>query len=1326
MKSSGIFKKGETTSMRSQGVLKVMIGICCAALLCAESAFASISIPRGRPHLNAERTTFVADNGELLRGPFTSSEWGNPAPYSELEKMKDLGFNAVHIYGECLNIDYPNSGDSPGYAASRIDSVVNATRDLGMYVVITIGNGANNGNHNREYALDFWRFYAPRYANETHVIYEIHNEPVAWGPPYSSESANPTGALEMNIDAYNIIRADAPDTPVLLFSYSVLGGTGGADSALTDIRLFNTQVFGSADATWTNVAVGFHGYAGASSNAEAVEKLINAGYPCFMTEFATSAWGTNHGGIDTEAVANLERLKVSWLAFHYVPPWGVADDVTRPEVFKDRIDNSGLSWTPDYGTWPVERSVFGNGGFPRSIPGFNNNFLSGSLRIQAEDFDNGGEGVAYHNENATNPGGVYRTDETVGIEATSDSGGGYHVGWNASGDWLEYTMKVSAAGNYNLRLRVASTNAARVQLSAFGEDITGTWTLPNTGGLQSWQTVSKEVFLTPGQQILRVNMLDGGANLNWIEFAPLTNGPLADGTYKFLNQASSLVIDVNDENDLVTSAYTGNDDEQWNLQHLGGGQYKVTSVADGWAWDVWARDPHVSQYWWGAAGERCFIFKPTGDGFYQVIVAGSGKVFEPAGGEMSQIDEAVYSGSAAQKWMITVPGAPPFPTGFVSAEDGTTGAVLTWNAVTDATAYQVKRSVVRGGPYSTIASGLTATTYHDSGLTAGAQYFYVVSAVVNGIEGMDSSEVTLRSSTLSGSVIGTSGSYNNRGDTIAKVFDNNLGTFFDGPSADDCWAGLDFGVSNVITQLRFCPRDGWASRMVGGRFQGANRADFSDAVTLYSVDSNPAQGAFTTVNVSEASGFRFIRYLAPDGGWGNVAEIQVVGYAYAEPLSVPEQLVAEAVTASQVNLSWSPAEGSLGYCVKRSTIRGGPYETLAANVAGTTYSDVTVESGASYYYSVSAISGIRESVDSEEAFVFPYPWRTTDVGTALSGAASISDGTYTIEGSGDDIWNTTDAFRYVYTGMSGDCSLVACVTGVANTDGWAKGGIMIRKSLDADSANAMICVTPGNGISFQWRATDGAQCGYSNAGGIGAPYWIKLVRSGNSFTAYRSANGTSWSQQGSPQTINMGSSVYMGLAVTAHNSSLVSTATFDQVSLSGTPPVAPGGLTAVSVSEDQIDLSWNASDHADSYVVERSEVRGGSYTVVASNLVTTSYADADGLRAGTRYYYVVSAVNAGGDSERSGETSAVPSAEILFSEYHMAVRAVEGGTNMNVVVSDSVSGHRYQLYATDSLTIPDWHPVGDEQVGNGLVLEFGVPVDGESINRFFKLDVKRQ
>src|ERR1035437_8372177 len=293
----------------------------------------------------------------------------------------------------------------------------------------------------------------------------------------------------MEVAAYRAIRANAPNTPVLLFSYAVLGGTDGATAALTDIHAFNQTVFGNQNAVWTNVAVGFHGYAGASGTAIAVSNLISAGYPCLMTEFGSGTWGGGYGGLDVEGVSNWERLGVSWLAFAYIPPSGVSDDVTRPDAYVNRVVNAGLSWTPDYGSFPVSgRSTYGNGGYRWTTPGFNNNTLSGTLRIEAEKFDNGGKYVAYYNANSTNPGGQYRTGETVGIEATSDTGGGYDVGWNAAGDWLEYTLKITVAGTYNLRLRVAGTSAGSVRALAYGNnrnqttngvDLTGQWTLPN-------------------------------------------------------------------------------------------------------------------------------------------------------------------------------------------------------------------------------------------------------------------------------------------------------------------------------------------------------------------------------------------------------------------------------------------------------------------------------------------------------------------------------------------------------------------------------------------------------------------------------------------------------------------------------------------------------------------------------------------------------------------------------------------------------------------------------------------------------------------------------
>src|ERR1039457_2590709 len=479
---------------------------------------------RGRPKLNAAHTTFVADNGQPLRGPFTSTEWTGATSYDQIAKMKALGFNAVHLYGESFDPSYPTNGSTaPGYAINQIDSIVQSTRDLGLYLVITIGNGAANGNYNRAYITNFWNLYSARYANEPHVMFEIQNEQVAWGPPYSSASATPPGALDMEVAAYRAIRSSDLNTPVLLFTYAVLGDSGGASAALTDIHAFNTNVFGNANAVWTNEAVGFHGYAGASATSNAVSQIIAAGYPCFMTEFGGGVWGTGVGGLDAYAVADLERLGVSWLTFQYIPPTGVSDDVSKPQIYSNIVVNSGLSWSPDYGNFPPARGPYGNSGQPRTIPAsYANNFLTGTpLRIQAEDFDTGGEGVAYHELPTTNPGGQYRTNEAVDIETTTDTGGGYDITGTAAGEWIEYTIWVQVAGYYNLSLRYATpSNGCAVQVTGNGHDRTGTWVLPGTGGSTTWATATQPVLLEYGRQKMHLNILNGGFNLNWMELTP--------------------------------------------------------------------------------------------------------------------------------------------------------------------------------------------------------------------------------------------------------------------------------------------------------------------------------------------------------------------------------------------------------------------------------------------------------------------------------------------------------------------------------------------------------------------------------------------------------------------------------------------------------------------------------------------------------------------------------------------------------------------------------------------------------------------------------------
>jgi hypothetical protein len=165
-------------------------------------------------------------------------------------------------------------------------------------------------------------------------------------------------------------------------------------------------------------------------------------------------------------------------------------------------------------------------------------------------------------------------------------------------------------------------------------------------------------------------------------------------------------------------------------------------------------------------------------------------------------------------------------------------------------------------------------------------------------------------------------------------------------------------------------------------------------------------------------------------------------------------------------------------------------------------------------------------------------------------------GTYTMTGSGADIWYAADEFHYAFKMLTGAGSIVAKVLSVGNTDPWAKAGVMIRETLDADSKFAAVYITPGNGCRFQARinvatdATSDTSVVSTEQTAITAPYWVKLERDlSGSFKGYYSANGTTWTPMTwNPQYIAMSTNVYIGLAVTSHNAALSCQAVFSNVS----------------------------------------------------------------------------------------------------------------------------------------------------------------------------------
>ena len=143
-------------------------------------------------------------------------------------------------------------------------------------------------------------------------------------------------------------------------------------------------------------------------------------------------------------------------------------------------------------------------GVPLVIPG----------SIEAEDFDDGGNGVSYYDTTPGNSGASYRTDEDVDIEPCSE--GGFNVGWIVTDEWLEYSVVVDATGLYDINFSVASTmDGGAFHLELNGSDVTGTIISPNTGAWTIYTAITKaDVELTAGEYILRFYVDQGNFNIH--------------------------------------------------------------------------------------------------------------------------------------------------------------------------------------------------------------------------------------------------------------------------------------------------------------------------------------------------------------------------------------------------------------------------------------------------------------------------------------------------------------------------------------------------------------------------------------------------------------------------------------------------------------------------------------------------------------------------------------------------------------------------------------------------------------------------------------------
>jgi fibronectin type 3 domain-containing protein len=285
---------------------------------------------------------------------------------------------------------------------------------------------------------------------------------------------------------------------------------------------------------------------------------------------------------------------------------------------------------------------------------------------------------------------------------------------------------------------------------------------------------------------------------------------------------------------------------------------------------------------------------------------------------------ATSGGSGGAGAATTVPVVPAG----LTATAGNAQVSLVWNVSTDATSYNVKRSTVTGGPYTTISSPAT-TSFADTSVTNGTKYFYVVSAVNSAGESANSAQA---SATPTAPV-------------VPPAAPTGLAA-----TAGNAKVSLDWNASTGATSYNVK-----RSTVTGGP---------------YTTISSPATTSFADTSVANGTKYFYVVSAVNSAGESvNSVEVNATPAAPAEPPPTATGLVATPGNAS-VSLAWSASAGATSYNVKRSTVTGGPYATISSPTT-TSFADTTVTNGTTYFYVVSAVNGSGESANSSQVSATP-------------------------------------------------------------------------------------------------------------------------------------------------------------------------------------------------------------------------------------------------------------------------------------------------------------------------------------------------------------------
>jgi len=371
----------------------------------------------------------------------------------------------------------------------------------------------------------------------------------------------------------------------------------------------------------------------------------------------------------------------------------------------------------------------------------------------------------------------------------------------------------------------------------------------------------------------------------------------------------------------------------------------------------------------------------------------------------------------------------------------------------------------------------------------------------------------------------------------------------------DQWAGVYLDGTSGNVQFSSAPSQYQTQRSNSSLFTVPVPVTTQAATAIYDLildnaGANISRDAVDTRVVAEVrnnSYFAPVHSQADVGGWPILSPGNVAPYA-------PSDLAAAATSSSQIDLTWTDnSVNESGFRIQRSAdgTNWSDLTTVGADV--TSYPDTGLSATTTYYYRVDANNAYGNSAFSNPANAttqssssLPGGWAQSDIGSVgVAGSGTYSSGTYTVVGSGD-LKGGEDRFHYVYQVATNDCEIIARVTSVQHNDDDAAAGVMIRDDMNDDCKMAAMLITASNGAKARRRTSVGGNT-IDTTISVSAPEWVRVKRTGDSFKFYRGGNGTDWTLE-KTVTITMGSTVRIGLAVTADDNDETCTATFTNVS----------------------------------------------------------------------------------------------------------------------------------------------------------------------------------